>query len=96
VGAEPLALAELAVRRLAPFEELTPRGRERLLETLRSWLAHQGDRTSVAAELSIHPQTVRYRVGLLKDLLGDDLGGPERRFELALVLHDRGAARASA
>ena len=87
VGAEPLARAELAARRLAPFEALTPRSRERLLETLRSWLAHQGDRQSVADELGIHPQTVRYRVGLLRDLLGEDLADPRRRFELELVLH---------
>jgi len=92
VAAEPLALAELAVRRLAPFGELTPKGRERLLETLRSWLAHQGDRSSVAAELGIHPQTVRYRVGQLRELLGEDLQDPARRFELALVLHQKGAA----
>ena len=89
VAAEPLALGELAARRLAPLAELTPRSRERLLDTLRSWLAHQGDRSSVAAELGIHPQTVRYRVGLLRDLLGEDLADSARRFELELVLHDR-------
>lgn len=86
VGADPLALAELTRRRLAPFEALTPRGRERLLETLRSWLAHQGDRQAVAAELQVHPQTVRYRVGLLREVLGEDLDDPQRRFELGLVL----------
>jgi len=95
VGAEPVALAELSARRLAPFAELTPRGRERLLQTLRSWLAHQGDRTSVAADLGIHPQTVRYRVGLLRELLGDDLADPARRFELALVLHEGGRPAAT-
>ncbi len=89
VTADPLALAELTARRLAPFADLTPRSRERLLDTLRVWLAHHGDRQAVAAELAIHPQTVRYRVGLLRDLLGDDLADPLRRFELTLVLHSR-------
>ncbi len=89
VGADPLALAELSVRRLAPFAGLTPRSRERLLDTLRAWLAHHGDRQAVAAELAIHPQTVRYRMGLLRDLLGADLADPQRRFELALVLRGR-------
>lgn len=89
VGAEPLALAELSARRLAPFTALTPRSRKRLLDTLHAWLAHQGDRQAVAAALAIHPQTVRYRVGLLRDLLGEDLADPQRRFELALVLHGR-------
>ena len=89
VGADPLALAELTARRLAPFDGLTARSSERLLDTLSSWLSHQGDRQAVAGDLGIHPQTVRYRVGLLRDLLGDDLNNPQRRFELALVLHGR-------
>lgn len=86
VGADPLALAELTARRLAPFSGLTPRGRERLLATLRAWLAHQGDQKAVAAELHVHPHTVRYRLGLLREVLGGDLDHPLRRFELALVL----------
>lgn len=89
VGADPLALAELTARRLAPFAGVTARSRERLLDTLRAWLAHQGDRQAVAAELAIHPQTVRYRLGLLRELLGEDLADPQRRFELTLVLHGR-------
>jgi hypothetical protein len=84
--ADPVALAELRRRRLAPFADLTERGRERLLPTLGSWLRHQGDRQEVARELAVHPQTVRYRVGLLRDLLGDALDDPQHRFELALVL----------
>jgi hypothetical protein len=86
VHADPAALAELRHRRLAPFAELTQRSRERLLPTLASWLRHQGDRQAVALELAVHPQTVRYRVGLLRDLLGDALDDPQHRFELALVL----------
>ena len=93
VGADPLALADLSRRRLAPFESQTERSRERLLDTLSAWLAHHGDRQAVAAELGIHPQTVRYRIGLLRELLGADLDDAERRFELALVLHARRAAR---
>ncbi len=87
VGADPLALQELATRRLAPFDALTAGSRTRLLATLRAWLAAQGDRSAVAAELGVHPQTVRYRLGLLREVLGEDLDDPARRFELALVLH---------
>jgi PucR C-terminal helix-turn-helix domain len=86
VTGDPLALGELAELRLAPFARLTPAGRTRLLDTLRSWLAHQGDRRQVAEDLGIHPQTVRYRVGLLRDLLGEELDDPVRRFEWQLVL----------
>jgi hypothetical protein len=86
VHADPMALAALRQRRLAPFADLTERSRERLVPTLASWLRHQGDRQAVARDLAIHPQTVRYRVGLLRELLGDALDDPQHRFELALVL----------
>jgi hypothetical protein len=86
VHADPVALGALRERRLAPFAALTERSRERLLPTLVSWLRHQGDRQQVADELGIHPQTVRYRVGLLRDVLGDALDDPQSRYELALVL----------
>lgn len=93
VGADAQALAELTALRLAPLADLTPRQRTRMLETLRSWLDHQGDRQAVAADLAIHPQTVRYRVALLRELLAGDLEDPARRFELGLVLHGQAPGR---
>ncbi|GAA2031075.1 helix-turn-helix domain-containing protein [Terrabacter terrae] len=86
VQAEPLATAELARTRLAPLDGLRPAVRERLTETLLSWLRHQGQRTPVAEELFVHQQTVGYRVAQLKELFGDALEDPEVRFELELVL----------
>lgn len=87
LGAEPSAIAELASRRLAPLEGLRPAQRERLAETLLSWLRHWGQRAPVAAELGIHPQTVGYRAAQLRELFGDALEDPEARFELELALH---------
>jgi hypothetical protein len=87
LGAEPSAIAELANRRLAPLQGLRPAQRERLAETLLSWLRHWGQRGPVAAELGIHPQTVGYRVAQLRELFGDALEDPEARFELELALH---------
>ncbi len=86
VHAEPLATADLARRRLAPLADLRPAVRERLAETLLSWLRHQGQRAPIAAELFVHQQTVGYRVNQLKELFGDALDDPEARFELELVL----------
>jgi DNA-binding NarL/FixJ family response regulator len=86
---EPGALAVLSARRLAPFAQLSYAARDRLLETLHSWLVHWGSRADVAAELFIHPQTVSYRVRRLRELLGDDLDDANVRFELLLVLADR-------
>lgn len=87
LGTEPSALAELAVRRLAPLEGLRPAQRERLADTLHSWLRHWGQRTPIAAELGVHPQTVGYRTAQLRDLFGEDLEDPQVRFELELVLN---------
>jgi len=44
---------------------------------------------AVAAELDVHPQTVRYRLRQLRELFGDALEDPEGRFELALALRAR-------
>jgi DNA-binding PucR family transcriptional regulator len=42
--------------------------------------------TRVAERLLVHPQTVRYRMGQLRDLFGEHLDDPDARFELALAL----------
>ncbi|OFE15905.1 CdaR family transcriptional regulator [Humibacillus sp. DSM 29435] len=86
VRAEPLATDDLARKLLTPFDSLRPAVRERLAETLLSWLRHQGARAPIAEELFVHPQTVGYRVGQLRDLFGAALDDPETRFELELVL----------
>jgi len=83
---EPGALAVLYAHRLAPLSGIRAAQRQRLLETLRSWLLHWGSRGDVSAELFIHPQTVSYRLKRLRDLLGADLDDPTARFELLLVL----------
>lgn len=78
--------ADLAARALAPLVELRPGPRDRLTETLRAWLDEPGQVTRIAARLHVHPQTVRYRVGQLRELLGERLDDPEARFELALAV----------
>jgi DNA-binding PucR family transcriptional regulator len=84
--AQPAALAQLAEHRLAPLAAETPASRARLTETLRAWLELQGDVAKVATTLHVHPQTVRYRVGRLRERLGDALDDPDARFELQLAL----------
>jgi hypothetical protein len=86
---EPGALAVLTTRRLAPLAHLRPAQREVLLATLYSWLRHWGSRAEVSAELFVHPQTVSYRVGRLREMLGADLDDPVGRFELLLALAAR-------
>ena len=40
----------------------------------------------MAAEMQIHPQTARYRIARLRELLGDQLDDPDTRFELEVAL----------
>ena len=76
VGADPLAHADLRAAALAPLAELPAATADRLAETLRSWLLHQGRRDAVAAELHVHPQTVRYRMAQVREAYGDRLSDP--------------------
>lgn len=77
---------ELAELRLAPLQQRAPAARARLTETLIAWLDNQGCVADVAAQLGIHPQTVRYRLGQLRADFGDALEDSERRFELMIAL----------
>ena len=86
IAADPALAAELSEQRLAPLTELPEGPRERLTETLRAWLDRPGQVQAVAAELDVHPQTVRYRVKQLRELFGERLEDPEARFELSLAL----------
>ncbi|WP_235738893.1 PucR family transcriptional regulator [Nocardioides alcanivorans] len=86
VTADAEALADLRARVLAPLADLRPSTVEKLVETLRAWLLHQGRRDDIAAALFVHPQTVRYRVGKLRELYGDRLGDPQFVLEATLAL----------
>lgn len=86
LNADPGTLADLRARVLAPMEGLRPSTVEKLTETLRAWLLHQGRRDDIATALFVHPQTVRYRVGRLRELYGDRLGDPAFVLEATVAL----------
>lgn len=71
---------------LAPLDRLPEPVRARLVETLTAWLRHMGNRAAIAEELHVHPQTVRYRLGQLRELFGDALDDPDVRARLFLAL----------
>ena len=54
--------------------------------TLSAWLGNLGAIAPTADQLGVHPQTVRYRIARLRELLGEQLDDPEARFELQLAL----------
>jgi hypothetical protein len=86
LSADSEALADLRARALKPLDDLTPAAREKLVETLRLWLLFGGRREAVAAGLFVHPQTVRYRMGQLRELFGDDLDDPLQVLDLVIAL----------
>jgi DNA-binding PucR family transcriptional regulator len=86
LGADREAADDLRRQVLAPLARLRPNTAERLAETLRSWLLHQGQRDAVAADLFVHAQTVRYRMTQLREIYGERLSDPEAVLELIVAL----------
>ncbi|MEV6342523.1 helix-turn-helix domain-containing protein [Actinoplanes sp. NPDC051851] len=86
VTADQGALADLRERVLAPLTGERGPAAAKLVETLRSWLLHQGRREDVAAELFVHPQTVRYRMARLRELYGERLKDPQWVLALSIAL----------
>lgn len=82
-------IEDLARRCLAPLDHCGPAHGRRLAETLLAWLETRGGAPEVAARLGVHPQTVRYRLRQIRELWGDEVDDPDRRFELELVLRAR-------
>jgi hypothetical protein len=83
--AQPL-IERIAARRLAPLAELSPKARRRMGETALAYLRERGNAAAMARIMNVHPQTARYRLARLRDLLGSQIDDPEARFELELAL----------
>lgn len=88
--------ARIVARRLAPLDALTPKARARMEESALAYIRHRGNAVAMAAELHLHPQTVRYRLQRLRELLGEALEDPDARFELEIALRSAAAARQGA
>ena len=79
----------IAERRLAALDPLTPKARRRMEETALAYVQQHGNAAAMARTLAVHPQTARYRVRRLRELLGEALDDPDARFELELALRAR-------
>ncbi|MEZ5114414.1 MAG: helix-turn-helix domain-containing protein, partial [Nocardioidaceae bacterium] len=86
LNSDPMALRDLRDRVLEPLSDLTESTRAKLVETLRAWLLHQGRREDIARVLFVHPQTVRYRIGQLREAYGDRLDDPAWILDLTIAL----------
>ena len=90
VSADAVLAAQLAERSVRPLAAVAPAKRQTLLVTLAAWLDQQGDRAAVARQLVVHPQTVSYRLGRLREFYGDSLESSAGRFALRLGLAAEG------
>lgn len=65
-----------------------------LCSSLAVYLAHRGDVRAAAADLKIHPNTLRYRIRRATGLMGLDLDSPPDRLllEIQLAVHRQGSA----
>jgi hypothetical protein len=82
---QPL-IDQLAKRRLGAVAELGPAQRRRMAETFAAWLETSGTAPAMAERLSVHPQTVRYRMRKLERALDGQLSDPDARFAIEAVL----------
>lgn len=93
--ADEQVVADLRAQVLAPLADLRTATAEKLTETLRAWLLHQGRREDVAKALFVHPQTVRYRMGRLRELYDERLEDPEWVLRATVALGLAGAVPAA-
>jgi hypothetical protein len=77
----------VAARRLAPFAQIERNQAKRLAATLLECMKNGFNATAAATALSVHPQTVRYRLAQLREMFPVDLEDPEIRLEFMLLLH---------
>ncbi|MEV0661459.1 PucR family transcriptional regulator [Actinomadura luteofluorescens] len=83
---DPALVEQLTRRRLGVLDGMTAGQQDRLTETLRTWLVTRGTAAEIAERLHIHPQTVRYRMRKIEQILGDALADPEARFGIEIAL----------
>ena len=73
-------------RLLEPLRAYDRRHRSDLVPTLRAFLAADGSWTRCAADLHVHVNTLRYRIGRIEHLTGRDLGRLEDKLDFFLAL----------
>lgn len=80
-------MSRVAADVLAPLHALPESDREVLLETLRAWIDAGGSTTKAATALFCHPNTVRYRLRRVEELVDRRLDRPIDVTALVLALN---------
>jgi PucR C-terminal helix-turn-helix domain/GGDEF-like domain len=71
------------------FDDLSSDEKGVLFETFRAWLANKGSAVNAAAQLYVHPNTVRYRLRRIEARTGRSLAVPDQLAELCLAFEIR-------
>jgi DNA-binding PucR family transcriptional regulator len=79
-------LAEFARRELGPLLDYDATHGAQLVDTLEALIRHNGSLKLAAAELYVHVNTLGYRLGRIKQLLGSGIDDADRRASLYLAL----------
>lgn len=82
-------LREMETECLAALEEHDRRYNADYVDTLQSYLKHDGSIQAVAKELYTHRNTVLYRIGNIRKILGNELKTPEERLPYQIAFYIR-------
>lgn len=82
-------LQEIETECLAALEEYDRKYNAGYVETLQSYLKHNGSIRAVAEELYTHRNTVLYRLGNIRKVLGNELKTPEERLPYQMAFYIR-------
>ena len=82
-------LQEIETECLAALEEYDRKYNAGYVETLQSYLKHNGSIQAVAEELYTHRNTVLYRLGSIRKVLGNELKTPEERLPYQMAFYIR-------
>ena len=86
---DPEILQEMWTERLAALEDYDREHHAGYVETLQSYLKHNGSIQAVAGELYTHRNTVLYRMGNIKKIIGSNLETPEERLPYQIAFYIR-------
>jgi hypothetical protein len=85
----PEVTKKVATVILCQFDDLPTEEKDVLFDTFRAWLADKGSVTDAAAQLHVHPNTVRHRLHRIERYTGRSLAVPDELAELCLAFEVR-------
>ncbi|WP_426299333.1 PucR family transcriptional regulator [Arthrobacter sp. R-11] len=86
LASEDVPLADMAAEALTPLQKFDAAHGSELVATLESYLNHNGSVAAVAEALTLHRNTVRYRLAQITELSGYDPAQTADRVQLWLAL----------